>query len=157
MLSGTRSFVVTARTPSEAPHLDWIGNKVAVVGAPERELKLEMLNLGTALSNPLAKLWVVPQPRAEELFLSVRFERRRAVNSLKRLAGIASSGNGRAALPRLRGIHIVKCQTPERVQGLNNDTPNGSKSVLFRVTSVIPHSSAVAAIRPSANDVGRPD
>ena len=51
----------------------------------------------------------------------------------------------------------MKCQTLGLVQGLNNDTPNGSKSVTWRVSSVIPSSSALAAIRPSANDVGRPD
>lgn len=51
----------------------------------------------------------------------------------------------------------MKCQTLGLVQGLNNDTPNGSSSVTLRVTSVIPSSSALAAIRPSANDVGRPD
>src|SRR6266568_2814169 len=32
LLSGARSFVVTARAPSEAPHLDFIGDQVAVVG-----------------------------------------------------------------------------------------------------------------------------
>jgi len=32
VLSATREFIVTARAPSDAPHLDWIADKVAVVG-----------------------------------------------------------------------------------------------------------------------------
>ena len=66
-------------------------------------------------------------------------------------------GKSRAAFAWLQEIHPVKCQTLGLVQGLNNDTPNGSSSVTLRVTSVIPSSSALAAIRPLANDVVRPD